>query len=91
MPLEGDFHEPVFLEEVKGFFKSLSSRRRAVFFDCNLGGGAHAFSILRELPGDCRYVGFDVPDKFVVGYGLDYEEKYRNLRFIAVLPEEESA
>lgn len=45
----------------------------------------------RQVEVDCRYVGFDVPDKFVVGYGLDYEEKYRNLRFIAVLPEEESA
>lgn len=45
----------------------------------------------RQVEVDCRYVGFDVPDKFVVGYGLDYEEKYRNLGFIAVLPEEESA
>lgn len=45
----------------------------------------------RQVEVDCRYVGFDVPDKFVVGYGLDYEEKYRNLRFIAVLPEEEPA
>ncbi len=31
------------------------------------------------------YVGFEVPDEFLVGYGLDYEEKYRNLPFIAVL------
>ena len=45
----------------------------------------------RQVEVDCRYVGFDVPDKFVVGYGLDYEEQYRNLRFIAVLLEEESA
>ena len=37
----------------------------------------------------CKYVGFEVPDKYVVGYGLDFEERYRNLRFIAVLPEEE--
>jgi hypoxanthine phosphoribosyltransferase len=35
-------------------------------------------------------VGFEVPDKFVVGYGLDYMEDYRNLRFIAVLAEEDS-
>jgi hypoxanthine phosphoribosyltransferase len=41
----------------------------------------------RKVDVSCRYVGFDVPDKFVVGYGLDYQEKYRNLRFIAVLPE----
>lgn len=31
------------------------------------------------------YVGFDIPNEFVVGYGLDYDEKYRNLRDIAVL------
>lgn len=32
-----------------------------------------------------RYKGFDLPDKFVVGYGLDYKEKYRNLPFVALL------
>ena len=32
-----------------------------------------------------RYVGFDIPNEFVVGYGLDYAERYRNLRQIAVL------
>ena len=32
-----------------------------------------------------KYVGFEVPDEFVVGYGLDYEEKYRNMPFIAAL------
>ncbi|GAA4877830.1 hypoxanthine phosphoribosyltransferase [Serinicoccus chungangensis] len=34
---------------------------------------------------DTRYVGFDIPDAFVVGYGLDYAEKYRNLRVIGTL------
>lgn len=34
------------------------------------------------------YVGFSVPDEFVVGYGLDYDEKYRNLPFIGVLKPE---
>ncbi|MBA8817688.1 hypoxanthine phosphoribosyltransferase [Microbacterium halimionae] len=33
----------------------------------------------------CRYVGFDIPNEFVVGYGLDYAERYRNLRDVAVL------
>ena len=33
----------------------------------------------------CKYVGFDIPTEFVVGYGLDYAEKYRNLRDVAVL------
>ena len=35
-----------------------------------------------------KYVGFDVPDYFLVGYGLDYDEKYRNLPFIGSLKEE---
>jgi hypoxanthine phosphoribosyltransferase len=38
---------------------------------------------LVELPVD--YVGFEIPDQFVVGYGLDYGERYRNLRFVGVL------
>jgi hypoxanthine phosphoribosyltransferase len=34
---------------------------------------------------DVKYVGFDIPNKFVVGYGLDYNEKYRNLRSVGIL------
>lgn len=33
----------------------------------------------------CKYVGFDIPPDFVVGYGLDFNEKYRNLSFVGVL------
>ena len=36
-----------------------------------------------ELKAD--YVGFEVPDEFVVGYGLDFDEEYRNLPFVGVL------
>jgi hypoxanthine phosphoribosyltransferase len=32
-----------------------------------------------------KYKGFDLPDRFVVGYGLDYREKYRNLPFVGTL------
>jgi hypoxanthine phosphoribosyltransferase len=32
-----------------------------------------------------KYIGFDIPTDFVVGYGLDFDEKYRNLPFIGVL------
>ena len=39
-----------------------------------------------EIPAD--YVGFEIPDEFVVGYGLDYAEKYRNLPSIGVLKPE---
>ena len=34
------------------------------------------------------FVGFEVPDEFVVGYGLDFVEEYRNLPFIGVLKDE---
>ena len=35
-----------------------------------------------------KYIGYDVPDEFIVGYGIDYAEKYRNLPFIGVLKPE---
>ena len=48
------------------------------------------FTLLRKpdalkVPVAPRYVGFDIPNVFVVGYGLDYDERYRNLRQVAVL------
>ncbi|VEI05321.1 hypoxanthine phosphoribosyltransferase [Kurthia zopfii] len=39
----------------------------------------------RKVELNADYVGFDVPDAFVVGYGLDYAERYRNLPYIGVL------
>ena len=42
----------------------------------------------REVDIDVDYIGFDVPDEFVVGYGLDYNEYYRNLPYIGVLKPE---
>jgi hypoxanthine phosphoribosyltransferase len=40
----------------------------------------------RLRPVQASYVGFQIPDEFVVGYGLDYAEKYRNLDAICILP-----
>jgi hypoxanthine phosphoribosyltransferase len=60
----------------------------------NLGSRGAAsievFTLLRKpealtVPINPRYVGFDIPNVFVVGYGLDYDERYRNLRQVAVL------
>ncbi|MRS12816.1 MAG: hypoxanthine phosphoribosyltransferase [Actinobacteria bacterium] len=42
----------------------------------------------QQVPIDCKYTGFNVPDEFVVGYGLDYAERYRNLPYIGVLKRE---
>jgi hypoxanthine phosphoribosyltransferase len=39
----------------------------------------------RQFPVHANYVGFEIPDVFVVGYGLDYAERYRNLPFVGVL------
>ncbi|QYC45755.1 Hypoxanthine-guanine phosphoribosyltransferase [Nonomuraea coxensis DSM 45129] len=38
-----------------------------------------------KVPIDVKYVGFDIPSEFVIGYGLDYAERYRNLPFIGTL------
>ena len=42
----------------------------------------------RKVDVECKYIGFEVPDEFLVGYGLDYAEKYRNLPFIGILKRE---
>jgi hypoxanthine phosphoribosyltransferase len=39
----------------------------------------------RRVPVPVEYVGFEIDDRFVIGYGLDYAERYRNLPYIAVL------
>jgi hypoxanthine phosphoribosyltransferase len=61
-----------------------------------LGRGATSLAIAtlldkperRKKPLEADYKGFTIPNQFVVGYGLDYQERYRNLRDIAVLKEE---
>ncbi len=39
----------------------------------------------REIDVPVRFVGFEIPNKFVIGYGLDFDERYRNLPYVAVL------
>ena len=38
---------------------------------------------IQKVPLDLRYIGFDIPPEFVVGYGLDYAERFRNLPYVA--------
>ncbi|HEY1331721.1 MAG TPA: hypoxanthine phosphoribosyltransferase [Actinomycetota bacterium] len=57
---------------------SLANRQPASLEVCTLLDR----SVRRIAPIDIRYRGFDCPDRFVVGYGLDYQERYRQLPFI---------
>lgn len=41
-----------------------------------------------QVDVEAKYIGFEIPDAFIVGYGLDYAEKYRNLPYVGVLKEE---
>jgi len=59
-------------------------------FEARGAASVEVFALFRKPEAakvhvDCKYVGFDIPNEFVVGYGLDYAEKYRNLRDVAVL------
>ena len=60
---------------------NLSSRAHASVEICTLLRKPDAL----QMPVEVRYVGWDIPNEFVVGYGLDYNERYRNLRDIGTL------
>ena len=60
---------------------NLSSRQPASVEICTLLRKPDAL----QMPVEVRYVGWDIPNEFVVGYGLDYNERYRNLRDIGTL------
>ena len=64
--------------------KNLSSRNPASIRLCTLLDKPER----RVKPVEVHYTGFSIPDAFVVGYGLDYAEKYRNLPYIGVLKPE---
>ena len=61
--------------------RNLSSRGPASVEICTLLRKPDAL----QMSVDVKYVGYDIPNAFVVGYGLDYSERYRNLRCIGTL------
>ena len=78
----------VFIEDVVDtgltlnyLLQNLKSRSPASLEVCTIFNKPH--HRLVDLP--LKYVGFDLPDRFVVGYGLDYRERYRNLPYVALL------
>jgi hypoxanthine phosphoribosyltransferase len=60
-----------------------------------LGAASVAVAVLlrkkdrQQFPLEPDYCGFDIPNRFVVGYGLDYNDEYRHLPYVGVLPETE--
>ncbi len=66
---------------LKYLLKNLKSRKPASLKVCSLLKKESK----QQLSLDVNYCGFDVPDKFLVGYGLDWDEKYRNLPCVCML------
>jgi hypoxanthine phosphoribosyltransferase len=66
---------------LKYLLKNLASRKPKSLEVCTLLSKDGK----QRVPISCKYIGFEVPDEFVVGYGLDYAERYRNLPYIGVL------
>jgi hypoxanthine phosphoribosyltransferase len=86
IPLEG--RHVLFIEDVidtgltlNYLLRNLRERQPASLDVCVLFNKPH--SRLINIP--IKYKGFDLPDRFVVGYGLDYRERYRHLPFVALL------
>lgn len=65
--------------------RSLRTQEPASLETCALFDKSHR----RLIKVPIRYKGFDLPDRFVIGYGLDYRGKYRNLPFVALLESRE--
>jgi hypoxanthine phosphoribosyltransferase len=86
IPLEG--RDVLIVEDIvdsgltlQYLLRNLGSRNPASLEVCSLLTKPSRRKV--ELP--VRYIGFEIPDRFVIGYGLDYDERHRNLPFVAVL------
>src|SRR5438093_1226332 len=74
-------HVPAFESDIE---KNLRTRRPATLEVCALMQKTAA----QRVALDIKYRGFEIPPEFVVGYGLDYNERYRNLPYVALLKPE---
>jgi hypoxanthine phosphoribosyltransferase len=83
--------EVLLLDDILDTGKTLT---RVVAHLIDLGAASVKVGVLlrklgrQEVPFEPDFVGFSIPDKFVIGYGLDYNDEYRHLPFIGVLPTE---
>lgn len=66
---------------LKYLLRNLASRKPRSLEVCTL----LAKTDKQQVPIQCKYVGFEIADEFVVGYGLDFAERYRNLPYVGVL------
>ena len=69
---------------IEQLMKRLRKRKPASLEVCAL----LSKTVRRQIQVKVQYVGFKIPDHYVVGYGMDYEQKYRNLPYVAVLASE---
>jgi hypoxanthine phosphoribosyltransferase len=69
---------------LKYLLKNLASRKPKTLEVCALLSKEGK----QRVPIQCKYIGFEIPDEFVVGYGLDFAERYRNLPYIGILKPE---
>ena len=96
-PAEEEIHLVCVL---KGGFMFMADLVRALTIPCeidfmavssygNATDSSGVVRILKDLDAniECRYVGFEIPDRFAIGYGLDYAERLRNLPYVAALDE----
>ena len=69
------------LSYLKGYFENRDAKKVKICTLLNKPEG-------RKVDIDVDYIGFTVDDRFIVGYGLDYDQKYRNLPYITYLEQD---